>query len=363
MSKSTTSAVAAKNKGTAITRTMARDGINPHLKGHVPEIPVKYGSDLLNLFNGSSTQVPKNAKTKGGKVIERIQVKDVTSSAGVRKIVNQVASGKYRSVQLVGSEETTEMGTAALKKAGLSKRMVSSGVSSDTTTSIPKLVDVIGFGTSGGAKLKADKNRQHRQSCNRRGVEVVKGVKTPLADLAFGNSWNDFGGKQMTRENKMSGEGLKVAASAVGGGAVGTAGSLAAVSTLGAVEGLSAAGMTSGLAALGSLAGGGMAAGIGVAAVPVLAGGALAAALTSDNIKTDEKIAAGLGAGAGITGSVATVSAAGAVSGLSAAGITSGLTAIGGVVGGGMCAGIAITCTAPLAVAGGAYALYKWLKD
>ena len=185
--------------------------------------------------------------------------------------------------------------------------------------------------------------------------------KTKLAVLTSGRFRNYSGGNHM--EIKMSDESLKVAASTAGGGAAGTAGSLAAVSTLGAVEGLSAAGMTSGLAALGSLVGGGMAAGIGVAAAPVLAGGALAAALTSDNIETDEKIAAGVGAGAGIAGSVATVSAAGAVGGLSAAGITSGLAAIGGVVGGGMATGVAITCAAPLAVAGGAYALYKWLKD
>ena len=132
---------------------------------------------------------------------------------------------------------------------------------------------------------------------------------------------------------------------------------------MGAVPGLSAAGMTSGLSALGSLVGGGMAAGIGVAAAPVLAGGALAAALTSDHIETDEKVVAGAGAGVGLAGSVAAVSAAGTVGGLSAAGITSGLGAIGATVGGGMATGIAITCAAPLAVAGGAYALYKWRKD
>ncbi len=161
----------------------------------------------------------------------------------------------------------------------------------------------------------------------------------------------------------MSDETGKVVASTVGGGAIGTAGSLTAVSTMGSVGGLSAAGMTSGLGALGSLVGGGMAAGISVAAAPVLALGALGAVLTSDNIETDEKVAAGVGASAGIAGSVATVSAVGAVGGLSAAGITSGLAAVGGVVGGGMATGIVITCAAPLAVAGAVYGLYKWLKD
>mgnify|MGYP001067668214 CR=1 FL=1 len=85
-----------------------------------------------------------------------------------------------------------------------------------------------------------------------------------LAALTSDRFWIFSGGNHM--EIKMSDESLKVAASTAGGGAAGTAGSLAAVSTLGAVEGLSAADMTSGLAALGSLVGGGMAAGIGVAA-------------------------------------------------------------------------------------------------
>lgn len=155
----------------------------------------------------------------------------------------------------------------------------------------------------------------------------------------------------------------KVVTGTVAGGAAGTAGSIAAVSAAGSVSGLSAAGMTSGLAALGTVAGGGMVAGIGVAATPVLVLGAAGAVLSCDEIDADEKVAAGVGAGVGIAGSVATVSAAGAVGGLSAAGVTSGLAVIGGVVGGGMVAGIAISCAAPLAAGGAVYGLYKWLKD
>jgi len=158
----------------------------------------------------------------------------------------------------------------------------------------------------------------------------------------------------------MSDETTEVIASTVGGGAVGTAGSLAAVSAAGSVGGLSAAGMTSGLATLGSVVGGGMAAGIGVAAAPVLVLGATGAVLASDEIDTDDKVAAGVGAGAGVVGSVATVSTVGTVSGLSAAGITSGLAAVGG---GSMAVGIGVACAAPLAVGGAVYGLYKWLKD
>ncbi|PJK03834.1 hypothetical protein CO612_08990 [Lysobacteraceae bacterium NML71-0210] len=58
-----------------------------------------------------------------------------------------------------------------------------------------------------------------------------------------------------------------------------------------------------------------------------------------------------------------TVAAAGAVKGLSAAGITSGLATVGGVVGGGMAAGLVTVAAAPLALGGIAYGLYKWLDD
>ena len=68
----------------------------------------------------------------------------------------------------------------------------------------------------------------------------------------------------------MSDETAKVVASIPGGGAVGTADSLAAVSVAGFVSGLFTAGMTSGLAALGSVVGGGMAAGIHPGHLPCL---------------------------------------------------------------------------------------------
>lgn len=77
---------------------------------------------------------------------------------------------------------------------------------------------------------------------------------------------------------------------------------------------------------------------------------------------TGGAISAGAGAVLGSGGAVATVAAAGSVTGLSAAGITSGLAAIGGVVGGGMAAGVAVVAAAPIATACigfGAYKLYK----
>lgn len=67
------------------------------------------------------------------------------------------------------------------------------------------------------------------------------------------------------------------------------------------------------------------------------------------------------GAGAGITGSIAAISASGQVAGLSAAGITTGLSAIGG---GSMIGGV-IICTGGTAILVGAgiyggYKLARW---
>lgn len=186
MSKSATSTVTTKTayEGSVITRAAARAGRNPHLKGHIHEILVKDARNLRNVFNGSHTELTKSTTakcvdlvtTKGGKVIERIQVKDVTSSAGVRKIVDQVASGKYRSAQLVGSEETTEMVNAALEKAGLSKRMVSSGVSSDTTTALAQRAGAAGSGSLSGAMFSAAKTGGATGAAVGAAIEAIKGV-------------------------------------------------------------------------------------------------------------------------------------------------------------------------------------------
>lgn len=125
---------------------MGRAGNNPHLKGHIHEILVKDARNARNLLtmNGASTELTKSTTagtvdlvtTKGGKVIERIQVKDVTSKAGIDKLVKQCADGKYRSAKLVGSEECTQAFNKAAEKAGISKRMTSTGVSSNSTESL-----------------------------------------------------------------------------------------------------------------------------------------------------------------------------------------------------------------------------------
>lgn len=78
---------------------------------------------------------------------------------------------------------------------------------------------------------------------------------------------------------------------------------------------------------------------------------------------TDEKATlSGVGSSAATAaGTVGAVTALGG--GTSAAALTTGLATIGGAVGGGMLAGIAVCAAAPLAVGGAVYGLYKWLKD
>ncbi len=71
---------------------------------------------------------------------------------------------------------------------------------------------------------------------------------------------------------------------------------------------------------------------------------------TYNNSGSPETLLGGavLGAVGGGVASVAAVSGAGSVAGLSAAGISSGLAAVGGVVGGGMAAGLAVSTALPI---------------
>lgn len=159
-------------------------------------------------------------------------------------------------------------------------------------------------------------------------------------------------------------------------GTVGTGTAVAAgvgtVSAAGTVAGLSGSGIMSGLAAAGGLAGGGAVAGIVVlGAAPALATTGTMMYVMRDDPALPEterearkvgKVATVAGAAGGSAASVAAITAAG-ISGVAAPGITTGLASIGGVVGGGMAAGVVITVAAPAvgaaAVGLGSYQLWK----
>lgn len=168
-----------------IARAMQRAGGNPYLKGHIHEILVKDTRNLRNVLtlNGAKTELTRSTTastvdivtTRGGKVIERIQVKDVTSQSGINKLVKQCAEGKYRSAQLIGSEETAEAFNKAAEKAGISKRMTSSGVSSKTTESLAQRAGATGSGALGSAMLQAAKTGGVVGAVIGGGVAAVKG--------------------------------------------------------------------------------------------------------------------------------------------------------------------------------------------
>lgn len=200
MSKQVNSAVAGKAAydGSVITRAVGRAGSNPHLKGHIHEILTQDARNLKNVFSGHHTALTQSTTaptvdlvtTHAGKVVERLQLKDAVSSSSINKLVRQVGDGKYRSTQLLGTDETTKLANAALEKAGLSKRMVSSGVSSKTTTSLAQRAGANGSGSFGSGVFHAAKSGGALGAAVGAGIEVVSGVvdlidgKRDLGDVA-----------------------------------------------------------------------------------------------------------------------------------------------------------------------------------
>jgi hypothetical protein len=159
---------------------------------------------------------------------------------------------------------------------------------------------------------------------------------------------------------QVRGAGTVTAHGAVAGASV--AATAGVVTTIGVVEGLSGAGIMSALASAGSTVGAGAAMGPAViGALPaVVSVGITQIALRDDeslpdderSARRDGRVASVVGAGGGLAGGVAVISAAG-TAGLSAAGITSGLAAIGASVGGGMLAGTVVVAAAPAVAAAG----------
>lgn len=229
-------------EASVITRAVGRAGANPHLKGHIHEILVQDSRNARNLLtmNGASTALTKSTTagtvdlvtTRGGKVIERIQVKDVTSQSGINKLVKQCADGKYRSAQLVGSEESTQAFNKAAEKAGISKRMTSTGVSSKSTESLAQRAGASGSGTLGSAMSQAAKAGGAAGAIIGGGVAAVQGC----IDLVNGDA------------DVVEVAGTVVKASAKGGVSGAAAGAAATASGAGAVAVVSALGI-SGMAA------------------------------------------------------------------------------------------------------------------
>ncbi|MCR5000770.1 MAG: hypothetical protein K6A71_03125 [Lachnospiraceae bacterium] len=74
--------------------------------------------------------------TSTGKIASRIQLKNTTSTSGVRDTIKRVASGQYNSAKLVGTTEAAEAYNNAALKKGISKKMIDSGISEEFTKRI-----------------------------------------------------------------------------------------------------------------------------------------------------------------------------------------------------------------------------------
>lgn len=250
------SSAKAAYESTVIHRAMRRAGGNPQLKGHIHEVLLQDRMNLRNVakLSGQRTALTQSSNApvvdlvtqRGGKVVERLQVKDTVSPGAVQKLVRQVADGKYRSARIVGSEETARAANRALETAGLSKRVSSSGISSRTTTSLAQRAGAAGSGTLGSATLRAAQSGGAAGAALGAGVELVRGV----SDLMDGR-------------RDVADVGLSVAKAGAKGYATGAAASAAATA--------GGAAVTSGLAAVG--AGAGLSAAAAVAAPLVIAVG------------------------------------------------------------------------------------------
>lgn len=229
-------------ESSVIARAVQRAGSNPHLKGHIHEILIQDSRNVRNLFNGARTELTKSTTAstvdlvtmRGGKVIERIQVKDVTSSSGINKLVRQCADGKYRSAKLIGSDETAQMFNKAAEKAGISKRMTSSGVSSKTSTSLAQRAGATGSGTLGSAMAQAARSGGAAGAVIGAGVEAVRSV----VDWSNGDA---DGLEVVGRVTKAAAKGGVSGAAAGAAATAAGAGAAAAVAALGVTGGMAVA--------------------------------------------------------------------------------------------------------------------------
>lgn len=126
-----------------------RGGRNPQLKGIVHEVLYKDAQTMKpsNLLSGTKGVLSESTTAirddvllmNGGKVVGRSQLKDTAPS--ISKTLKQVADGKYKGTNLMGTIETVqayEKGVEKLAGKGtvISQKMSSTGISSTDTSRI-----------------------------------------------------------------------------------------------------------------------------------------------------------------------------------------------------------------------------------
>ena len=122
----------------------ARVGNNMQLKGIIHEIAIRDSKNISfqNILEGKVTRLTKSTTAKSvdivtlknGKIVERIQAKDLTNSSSITVLKQKIKSNQYKNSKLVGTYETTNLYNKASK--GVGKKMESSNISSTTTTRV-----------------------------------------------------------------------------------------------------------------------------------------------------------------------------------------------------------------------------------
>lgn len=126
-----------------------RNGRNPQLKGVVHETMYKnaYNLSPARIIDGKEAVLSKSVTAvrddvlikQGGKIVERLQLKDTPASIG--NTIKQVSEKHYAGTNLVGTKETVNAYSNAVKKAAesgkaVTQKMSSSGISSADTSRV-----------------------------------------------------------------------------------------------------------------------------------------------------------------------------------------------------------------------------------
>ena len=240
-------------EGKVVAEAMTRNGKNPQIKGVIHEImhrdafnanPGKIiKGEHARLVKSPTAEVVDTVVMRGGKVVQRLQLKDTPAS--MAKMVEKVNSGQYRTAQVLGTKET-----AARAVGKTVKEVKSSGISSETTARIAAKTGN-GTGSLAGGLGKAAK-------CGGVAGAAISG------GLALGGGIIDL----VNGERELGEVARNVAKETAGGGIAGaaaaTAGSLATTGTVVAVGAVGASGALATVAVIAAPAAVALAVGWGV---------------------------------------------------------------------------------------------------
>lgn len=259
--QSGTAAAAAREvfEGAVGIEATMRVGKNPQLKGVVHEVAFKdlYNLSPERLIDGNKAILSKSPTAvrddllimNGGKVVQRMQLKDTVSNSGIAKTISQVGNKHYTGTNLMGTPETVAKYTeAAAKGKQVTQQLSSTGISSSDTARIAAKT----IGSSAG-KISAEALRKVAGSSGTVGAVLSGGFEVINSGVKLVNCEID-GGEFVAN----------VAKEAVGGG-VSAAGASAAATA-------AAAATATALAATSAPVWAPVAAGVAVA---IVAGGAI----------------------------------------------------------------------------------------